>query len=84
MAFNRTGNRNVIIKRDTLRQLVKAVQELEKRGYEPIAPYKKTYFQCKRFDERTAVLNGLNRVKRHKFVECVEQVQYVIHMKKVE
>jgi len=84
MAFNRTGNTNVIIKRDTLRQLVKAVKELEKRGYEPIAPYKKTYFQGKQFGQTVEMLTGKKRGKGRKFIETVEQVQYVIHMKKVE
>lgn len=86
MSFNKAKNSNgyVKIKRQRLKEVVKAAQELEAKGYEPVAPIQRLYFQGKKFDDKSVLLNGMTKAKKKQFVEAVETVSYVIYMKKVE
>ena len=50
MAFNKLYNEKFRVRRKTLRELVKAMQEFEAKGFECVAPFKRIYKAGKKYD----------------------------------
>lgn len=84
MAFNRPYVNGFPIRRPSLRELVKAIQENEKRGYECIRPYKRIYKSGKKFEDRPHLLNGMSYVKKKHFVDSFEMYYYEVWMQRAE
>ena len=84
MSFNRSGSRLIHLKRARIREIYKAVKELEDRGYECVKPIKKYYFCGKKFNDEPHLLNGITYVKKKHFIDSYETVYYEVYMKKVE
>ena len=84
MAFNRVYNNGFPIRRSNLRELVKAIQGNEKRGFECMAPFRKVYRSGKKFENRPHLVNGMTYVKKKHFVDSFEESYYEVWMKKVD
>ncbi|WP_050613300.1 hypothetical protein [Bacillus testis] len=72
------------LQRVRIRELIKAIEENEGRGYECVKPIQKHYFSGKNFDDKDHLMDGISRIKRKKFVDAYESCYYEVYMKKVE
>ena len=75
----RSGWATVHVRRQTKLELVKAIIELEKRGYECKAPIQEIKKDGKRYNK-----TDNNGYIRRKFESNFDQTYYQVYMKKVE
>lgn len=82
MAFNRIYQNGFPMRRPTLRELVKAIQANEQRGYECKAPYKKVYKAGKKYVDRPHLINGVTYASRKCFADSFDECYYEVWMDK--
>ena len=76
------GLRHVHVRRQSKRELVKAVQELESRGYECVIPIREVKEFGKNFKDKARFYQGKWKCGRKDNVDSYEQVYYETFMRK--
>lgn len=75
-------NRDIHIRRTRKYEIVAAVIELEKKGFECVVPIKKVYREGKKFRDVWKKVDTLSMAKKKSFVEAYEDVYYQTVMRK--
>ena len=70
------GHKRIHIRRQSKRELVKAIQELEKRGFECVIPVREVKLHGKNFKDKAKFYQGKWLIGRENTVDSYEQVYY--------